>query len=172
MQIELFEEPTEEEKKVLSIVPIDAGDGKRLIVDDIRFLIAWARRYGLDPLAGHVTYYYGKPSVTADGAIAWAKKQKEYKGHSIILLGGKTKVEEGFREEDIVAKASVYIEGYQTPIVDYGEVKPEEIEEAKQKYGNKALYLPLVRHSVKMAMARAICRALKRVFPSFPLEEG
>jgi len=171
-QRELFEEPTEEEKKVLSIIPIDAGDGREIRVDEVRFLIAWSRRYGLDPLAGHVIYYYGKPFVTADGAIAWAKKQKEYKGHSIILLSGKTKVEEGFREEDIVAKASVYVEGYQVPIVDYGEVKPEEIGEAKQKYGNKALYLPLIRHSVKMAMARAIRRALKRAFPLFPLEEG
>jgi len=167
----LFEEPTEEEKKVLSIIPIDAGDNRKLTVDDVRFLIAWARRYGLDPLAGHVIYYYGKPFVTIDGAIVWAKKQKEYKGHSIILLGGKTKVEEGFREEDIVAKATVYIEGYQTPVVDYGVITPEETEETRRKYGDKALYLPLIRHSVKMAMARAIRRALKRAFPLFPLEE-
>jgi len=170
-QRELFEEPTEEEKKLLSIIPIDAGDGRELTVDRIRFLITWSRRYGLDPFAGHAILMYGKPFVTADGAIAWAKKQKEYKGHSIVILGGKTKVEEGFREEDIVAKATVYIEGYQVPIVDYGDIKPEEIEEAKQKYGSKALYLPLIRHSVKMAMAKAIRRALKRAFPLFPVEE-
>jgi len=169
-QIELFGEPSDEEKKVLSIIPVDAGDNKRLTVAEIRFLIAWTRRYGLDPLAGHVIYYYGKPFVTADGAIAWAKKQKEYKGHSIILLGGKTKVEEGFREEDIVAKATIYVEGYQIPIVDYGIVTPEEIEEMKKRREEKAHYLPLIRHPVKMAMTRAIRRALKRAFPLFPLE--
>jgi len=170
-QRELFEEPTDEEKKVLSIVPTDAGDGKKLVVDDVKLLIAWARRYGLDPLAGHVIYYYGKPFITVDGAIAWAKKQKEYKGHNIILLSGKTKVEEGFREEDIIAKATIYVEGYQTPIVDYGIVTPEEIEETKKKREDKAYYLPLIRHPVKMAMARAIRRALKRAFPLFPPEE-
>jgi len=168
----LFEEPTEEEKKVLSIIPIDAGDGRELTIEQIRYLISWSRRYGLDVLAGHAILMYGRPFVTADGAVAWAKKQKEYKGHSIVLLGGKVKAEEGFREESIVAKATVYVEGYKVPIVDYGEITPEQIEEAKQKYGPKALYLPLVRYSTKMAMAQAIRRALKRAFPLFPVEEG
>jgi len=170
-QRELFEEPTEEEKKVLSIIPIDAGDGSELTIDKIRFLIAWSKRYGFDVLAGHTILMYGRPFVTADGAVAWAKRQKEYKGHSIVLLSDKAKAEEGFKEENIVVKASVYIEGYQVPIVDYGEITPKEIEEAKKKYGNKALYLPLIRYSTKMAMAQAIRRALKRAFPLFPVEE-
>jgi len=47
-----------------------------------------------------------------------------------------------------------------------------EIEEVKKRHEDKAHYLPLIRHPVKMAMARAIRRALKRAFPLFPPEEG
>jgi len=166
-----FEEPTEEERRALAIIPRDAGDDKEIDLPRIKFLIAWARQFALSVLAGDVIYMYGKPWVTDVGAIKIARRYKEYKGYSVTLLNDSQKEEKGFDKSSYVAECRVYVEGYKEPVIDWGEITQERIAELKAQYKEKASYLPIVKYPKKKAMAEAIRRAHKRAFPLIPVEE-
>ena len=153
--------------KPKELVPFDrdGGDRKLLLPDQVQALVTWAERYDLDPWAGQVILYYGKPYVTERGAMAWARRHKEYRGHALSLVPPQECKAMGLGEQDIVYRCEVFVAGLDRPVVEFGEVRWEEVQEAISKYKEDAYYLPIVKAPGKQARARAIRRAHLLAFP-------
>lgn len=156
-----------EREKPKGLVPFDrdGGDRKLLLPDQLQALIAWSERYNLDPWAGHVILYYGKPYVTEKGAMAWARRHKEYRGHALSLVPLQECKAMGLGDQDIAYRCEVFVASLDHPVVEFGEVRWEEVQEAISKWKEDAYYLPLVKAPGKMARARAIRRAHLLAFP-------
>lgn len=162
-----MQKPKKQETIPRELFPVqsDYGDNAKLTASQIHFLINWARSYGLDAWAGHVCFYRGKPYVTIDGHVAKARAEKDYRGYETRCLSQPDKESLGYNPLSSVWQATVHIEGYQAPIVEYGEVSDSELEELQTKHPDKARFLPVVKHPGLMAEKRALARALSRAFP-------
>lgn len=132
-------------------------------------MIAWAGRYELDPYAGHVIFYRGKPFVTEQGAVAFAARKlgKRYQGFSCRPLHEADLKALGY---DAVAgdcgwECSVWIADYKVPITDYGIVTYKEREETARSAGANAKHLPLIKTPMLLAKARAVRRAFRLAAP-------
>ena len=156
------------EDKGQALVPFtkDGGSGQAIAPVMAHALAVWSERYGLDPFAGQVIYYFGQPYVTEKGAIANACNSERYMGFSCSMLGPEEMKRMRLDPNcDIAYMCCVHIKDYKEPVVEYGEVRQTEIDEASRKFGANAPFLPIVRFPVKMARARAIRRAHLIAFP-------
>lgn len=151
--------------KELFPVQSDYGDNAKLTASQIHFLIGWARSYGLDAWAGHVCFYRGKPYITIDGHLAKARAEKDYRGYTTRALSQPEKESLGFPLDASVWRAAVNIEGYPQPIVEYGYVADQEVEELQKKHPDTSQFLPVVKHPGLMAEKRALAKALARAYP-------
>jgi len=174
VQPNLFEDQFElpEGEKIqpseLALAPfnLDGGDGKEITLDQARYLIAWSRRYDLDPFAGHTVFMFGKPYVTEKGALHWAQRKEGYRGFVWRPLR-KDEYEEWGIPEDTEAAilCQVYCALRSEPVTEVGYVTHREIVELERKHGSKAQYLPIVKSPREQAKARAIRKAHLRAFP-------
>ncbi len=155
----------------LALPQADAGSGQILTPDIVQALIAWCDRYGLDPWAGHVCVLYSKPFVTEKGAAYWASQQTDYDGYDVASVSPEEAVILGFPQGAVVWRCHVFIKGRSHPTTEYGAVTLEEQAEARQRYGAKAQYLPILRSPSHQARARAVRRALSLAFPLAPRAE-
>ena len=143
----------------------DGGENKVLSIAQVEALIAWGKNYGLDAWQGHVLYMYGKPYVTERGAVANAQTYPEYNGFVTMSLDPDAREARGLARDGYAYLCAVYIKSREHPIEDFGEVSMEEIERAKERYGEGVKFLPIFNSPAKMAYARAIRRAHLLAFP-------
>ena len=63
----------QEVKKIdpnMAMIPqVDLATGQLITPEDVKALIAYAEKYGLDPYRGHVVLMYGKPYIGLDGYL-------------------------------------------------------------------------------------------------------
>jgi len=151
----------------LSIAPFatDGGDGKPIPREKAEHLVRWAHLYALDPWAGHVIIMYGRPFITAEGALARARANPRYEGYTLRALEEAEKEELGVPKDAWAYECAVIVKGDRHPIVEWGVVTREEVEEAKARAGERARFLPIVKAPWAQAQARAIRRAHLRAFP-------
>lgn len=143
----------------------DGGTGMMISPTEARFLVGWAKEYGLVAWLGHVCFMYGKPYVQIAGRIYNAHSTGEFRGYECYPMTDRRKREAGIPEDAWAWRAEVYRKGGEHPFVDYGVVTQEEVEKAKRDHGEKAGYLPIVKSPSLMAEKRALARALERAFP-------
>lgn len=89
----------------------DAGTDKMATAEQIKGLIEFAARYGLDPYRRHVCLMYGRPHVEIDGYYHLAVKSGEFNGCATSPVGQKEKEDWGLQEGDRAWRAIVYRKG-------------------------------------------------------------
>ncbi len=145
-----------------ALVPFakDGGSGTIVAPAVLEGLVAWSEQYGLDAYAGQTLVMYGQPYITEKGAVANAMRHPKYRGFSVALVATERMKEMKLdTSNDIAYECMVHMDGYHSPIVEYGEVTQAEVNAAMAKFGSNAPFLPLVKSPGKMARARAIRRA-------------
>ncbi len=158
--------------KNFSLLPqVDLETGELLSPDLLHGLIAYAKRYGLDPYRGHVVLMHGKPYIGLDGYIYHAKQENipfsltgrpatpddlKYLGYSEGDLGWDSKVER-------LDTGEVY-EGW-------GFVTKAEIGEMSKKNPAVHRYPVIANKPGNMVIKRADWQALRRAFPIGKSEE-
>ncbi|MBA7563513.1 hypothetical protein ES708_05172 [subsurface metagenome] len=177
-QISRREEMKEKEKSpestavTLGGVPAaDLATGELLSLEQVKALVAYARRYDLDPVRGHVVVMYGKPYIGLDGYLYHANRSRiPYKLSSRPLDEGERKAYQA-PEGSHFWTAEVILEGELRSFTGQGVVTQEEItEESKKKPGQ--LRSPVVaKHPWQLAQKRAEWQALRRAFPIGEIEE-
>lgn len=143
----------------------DLGSGQALTEQQVSGLIAYARRYSLDPFRGHVVLMYSKPYITIDGYLYHARRTNtSYKLESRPLSAEERsafQVPEG--DHAWVAEVTLIPSG--ATFSGRGVVTQEEMaEESRKKPG--ALAHPVVAAKPwQLAQKRAEWQALRRAFP-------
>ena len=143
----------------------DAGTYKEITADQARFLVSWAKAYGLDAWLGHVCFIFGKPYFQVSGRIFNAHRSRMFGGMATRPLGEEAVTHAGFKPGDYVWEAEVWRKDWDRPVVELGVVTQEEIERLKQEKPESARFLPVVKVPSLMAEKRALARALDRAFP-------
>ena len=162
------------EEKHLTHFPArqDGANRQVLTLDQVRYLIEWARNAGLDAWKGHVCMYYGKPYVTISGRLANAFASGQFAYMNSWRANKDEKAELGYAQEDKVFFAEVKRRDMERPVQCWGVVTDQEVKQAIAKSGQDALYLPIVKSPQHLAEKRALARALDRAFPlGLPGEE-
>ena len=149
------------------IVPFtrDGGTGELLAPDLVKALVLYGQKYSLDPYAGELIYFYNQPYVTERGAVHNAIRSGRYRGHAVSLVPAEERKAMGLADNDYVYRCEVWVKDVEEPVAEFGEVTWKEVQEALERYKDRAQYLPIVKSPGKMARARAIRRAHLLAFP-------
>lgn len=149
------------------IIPFnrDGATGEILAPDLVRALVLYGQKYGLDPYAGELIYYYGQPYVTEKGAVHIAVRSGRYRGHAVSIVPPEERKAMGLQDGDMAYRCEVWVKDVEQPVVEFGEVTAREVQEVQERYKDRAQYLPIFKFPGKMARARAIRRAHLLAFP-------
>lgn len=157
---------TTADKTLEGLLPhTDLGNNSQLTPVMVQMILSFAEQCGLVPFLGHVVLFYGKPYVTIDGYLYYARKSSiRFSLHSRPLTPDERKtylVEDGSH----AWTSEVILKDTDTSFTGLGIVTQQEIdEEAKGKPGVKR-YPVVANKPWQMAQKRAEWQALRRAFP-------
>lgn len=171
------------------IIPFnrDGGTGEIMAPDLVRALVLYGQKYGLDPYAGELIYYYGQPYVTERGAVHNAVRSGQYGGHALTIVPPEERKAMSLEDGDMAYRCEVFIKGVAQPVIEFGEVTAKELAAVQEQVKlavardrdfrettpaqqereiiRRLQFLPLMKSPGKMARARAIRRAHLLAFP-------
>lgn len=133
----------------------------------LQLIARLAIAYGLDPLAGELMLYAGRPYLTYKGAVRIAENNPAFDGVECSPASADERAAYRCTEGATLWIARVWRKDRKVPFVCYGCVEPSEYQNVPQE---KRAYLPLYKWPNEMAAKRAKHRALKDAF-SLPLPE-
>jgi len=143
----------------------DLGTDQQLSPDQVKALVEYAYKYGLDPYRGHVVLMYGQPYIGLDGYLFWGHKHKIPFQLFSWPMTDKEREQYRIGEYDHGWIAQVVREDTGQTFTGIGIVTQEEImEEAHGKPGVKR-YPVVASTPQQMAQKRAEWQALRRAFP-------
>ncbi len=143
----------------------DLGTGELIPRERLEALVAYARRYKLDPARGHVCLMYSKLYITIDGYLFYAKQSG-----IPFTLDSRPLKEDEYKEYKAPENAHVWLARVKLTetggmFLGFGVVTKEDIE-AKSEHRPEQLRSPVVaKHPWQMAQKRAEWQALRRAFP-------
>ena len=143
----------------------DLSTGEVLSPEQQMGLINYAKRYQLDPFRGHVLLMYGKPYISLDGYLYYARQT----GRPYSLLSRPMSTDEAFiyrvGENDYAWIAEVKFHDTDEVYTGLGILTSDEMT-AKSKKDNTKLASPVVAaHPWQLGQKRAEWQALRRAFP-------
>ena len=113
----------------------DAGTKALATPEQIRALIDFTLRYGLDPYRRHVCLMYGRPFIEIDGIYFKANQTGELDGYDCRPLTLTEKAEFGYNPDDAAWLSTIYRKGRARPFVGRHRVSSEFLEERSSKSG-------------------------------------
>lgn len=149
-----------------SLLPTkDLETGQALSAAQIRSLIVYAEKYGLDPYRGHVVMMFGNPYIGLDGYLYHAKQAGIAYTLKSRPLGPQERTDYQVEEGDHAWTANLNINyGYQY-FVGLGIVKASELTEQSKKTPDRLRYPVVAAHPWQLAQKRAEWQAMRRGFP-------
>lgn len=165
--------PKEPAAETFSGVPAaDLGTGELVPVDKLQALVAYARRYGLDPARGHVALMYGEPYFTIDAYLYHAKQEKIPYSLFAWPLTDKERDQYQIDTGDHAWMSKVVLIDSGASFEGIGIVTKAEMDEMSKRYPDRYAN-PVVREKPwYQAKKRAEWQALRRAFPIGDSEEG
>lgn len=149
----------------------DLETGELLTLDMVKAVVAYARKYGLDPARGHVVVMHGQPYIGIDGYIYHAKQENI----PYSLTGRPLKADElraqGYETDDLGWHSKVERLDTKAVFEGYGFVKRSELTEKSKKHPDRLRYPVVAEKPGVMVIKRADWQALRRAFPIGESEE-
>jgi len=143
----------------------DLSTGELLNQGQVAMLVAYAEKYGLDALRGHIYMMYGKPYISIDGYLFHANRQDKPYSLSTRPLKPFEYDEYKLNKDAHVWLCEITILRTGQKFPGLGVVMPDELtEEAKGRPGQKR-YPVVAAHPWQLAQKRAEWQALRRAFP-------
>ncbi len=143
----------------------DLATGNRIDEPRIGALMLYARKYGLDPLRGHIVVMYGAPYITIDGYLYHA----HHSNISFSLKCRPLKPEEyadyKIPADDHAWLATVTLTASMQEFTGLGVVQSKELTEESKKTPGQLRYPVVAAHPWQLAQKRAEWQALRRAFP-------
>ncbi len=152
--------------KSFNLLPqVDLETGELLCPEMINLLVAYARKYQLDPYRGHVVLMHGKPYIGLDGYIYHARKN-----NIPFNLTGRPLTEDemtrlGYEVGDLGWYSKVERLDTKEVSEGWGFVKKSEVDEMSKKSPTVHRYPVVANKPGSMLVKRADWQALRRAFP-------
>ncbi len=149
----------------------DLATGEMLVPEVVHALIAYAKKYDLDPYRGHVVIMYGKPYIGLDGYLYHANRSgKPYQLNSRPLNTDELPVFQ-VPEGAHAWLATCKFTGTESYFTGLGIVTLEEMTAKSSKDASKLRSPVVAAHPWQLAQKRAEWQALRRAFPIGGTEE-
>jgi len=143
----------------------DLGTGELLLPEQVKALVAYAHKYGLDPGRDHVVVMYSKPYITIDGYLYYAFiSGKQYKMQSRPLTNDEWKTYQIPDGSHAWVCEIIFDEDRQSRI-GLGIVTWAEITAVSTKSPGQLRSPVVAKHPWQLAQKRAEWQALRRAFP-------
>lgn len=149
----------------------DLATGELLSLEVVKALVAFARRYDLDPARGHVVFMYSKPYITIDGYLYYANQSGVPYTLDSRPLGDDELKEYRAPENAHVWLSKVKLIDSGQEFVGYGVVTYEEMTARSTKHPELLRSPVVAAHPWQLAQKRAEWQALRRAFPIGESEE-
>ncbi len=158
-------------KSMGGVPTTDLATGQGLTIEELRTLIKYAARYDLDPYRGHVVVMYGKPYITIDGYLYYARQETiPYSMHSRPLTSEERR-DYQIEDTDHAWQTTITILDPKQEFTGLGIVTEAEMT-AKSPRDESKLRSPVVAaHPWQLAQKRAEWQALRRAFPIGEVEK-
>ena len=152
--------------KTFNLLPTkDLGDNRLLTGEQVKGLVDYAEKYGLDAYRGHVVLMYGQPYIGLDGYLFHANQEKVDFKLASRPMSNEERADYQVKEGDHGWLAFLEIDHGKKYFDGVGIVTREELEEeAKGKPGVKR-YPVVAAKPWQMCQKRAEWQALRRGFP-------
>ena len=149
----------------------DLATGELLSKDHVEALVNYAFKYALDPYRSHVCLMYGKPYITIDGYLFYARKL----GKAYSLLSRPLDTKEAalykIKETDHGWIAEVKFHDTGEVCTGLGIVTYEEMTAKSTKHPEQLRFPVVASHPWQLGQKRAEWQALRRAFPIGKTEE-
>ena len=152
--------------QVLGDLPrADLATGEMLAPEIVVALVAYARKYDLDPYRGHVVIMYGKPYIGLDGYLYHANQsRKPYKLNTRPLTNDE-RLTYQVGKDDHAWVCEVIVGNNERSFIGLGIVTRDEMEAKSSKDTTKLRSPVVAAHPWQLAQKRAEWQALRRAFP-------
>lgn len=145
-----------------AVITFDKADPSPLQVQIVARL---SLAYGLDPFAGELMLYQGKPYLTYKGSVRIAENHPQFDGIEIAPANEDERKAFRCAPDDVMWVARVWRKDRKFPATGYGVVSPREYENVSAE---RRAHLPAYKWPNELAQKRAKQRALRDYF-SMPL---
>jgi len=143
----------------------DLATGELLAPEQVKALMNYAFKYQLDPFRGHLVLMYGKPYITIDGYLYYAKVTGKHYSLKSRPLSPEEEKQYKVGENDHAWVAELQFTETLSTFTGLGIVTFDEMT-AKSKGKPDQLRSPVVAaHPWQLAQKRAEWQALRRAFP-------
>ena len=162
--------------KSFGFVVEETGLSRAPNLNEVKLLVDYCLTYAFDPLLNEVCLYQGRPYPMIDGLRRKAQETEKYRGLKMEpVLDPATKVALGYKEQDIVFKATVRKaeNGEIAEFERYGGVTQQEINEMSKRDPTKHRHPVVYKNPSDSAQNRAERDALRAAFQfNFPGVQG
>lgn len=149
----------------------DAGTRQLLTADQVKALIEFANRYGLDLYRNHACMMYGKPFIEIDGLYHLARQTGEFQGLTTHPIFIEEKLKYGWKKTDIAWTATVDRKGCSVGFTGWHRVTQAQVDELTRD--GKEYRWPVHRSwPDRMVEKQAIRFAMRAAFPDLPIWES
>lgn len=167
----MSQERSTKESQFALVRHTDLGTGELLFPDQVKALVEYAYKYGLDPYRGHVVLMYGMPYIGLDGYLFYANREDPGYRLQSWPMTDKEKEQYQLGEYDHGWLAECYRSGNPNPFTGIGVVTQGETTEMSKKTPGQLRYPIVASKPWNMAQKRAEWQALRRAFPIGETEE-
>lgn len=149
----------------------DVGTGHLATANQVRLLVEFCNRTGLDLYRRHACLMYGKPYIEIDGLYFLARETKEFEGLSSRPVTLSEKAEFGWDPYDVAWFAYVYRKGCAQPFRGCEHNTQARINE-RTRDGSESRWPVLRDRPDRMTEKQAIRYAMRAAFPDLPVWEN